>query len=419
VVATGCGDLSKLQRLLIAAKKEDKKWSEIYPLLHDYLGGFETETDKTLSEQTKAEKLVNTADLVYVVMTYPGLDKIFARSGIPWNILSRTLEETKGSDKRAEMIEKMSTIKPVDDDGELDELIERMQMTQEAAQPQIEEPENDKKLVVAGKGETFLETHGVELVSRAHSFDPVVGREDQITRTIHILCRRSKRNACLVGYPGVGKTAIVEEIARRIAERKVPLILQDCKIWSINMGSLVSGSRLRGQFEKKMQRLIAELKDDPKAILFLDEIHLTIGAGRAEGGTMDSANLLKPVLSRGEIRCIGATTYDEYKENIEKDLAFARRFVVVDVPEPSPDLAVEMLIGLKPLYEKFHGLEIPDEVIKFIVECSHEHNLETKSKIRRLPDSAIDLLDEACVSCASESKTILTRQDVTFSRSRL
>lgn len=172
------------------------------------------------------------------------------------------------------------------------------------------------------------------------------------------------------------------------------------------MGSLVSGSRLRGEFEEKMEKMIAELKSDDKSILFFDEIHLAIGAGRAEGGMMDVANLLKPSLARGEIRCIGATTYTEYKQNMKSDGAFARRFILVDVPEPEPTQAIEMLKGVRKAYELHHSVAIQDEAILVAVEKA------TEISERHLPDSAIDLLDEGCVRCLSEGRQTVTANDI-------
>jgi len=418
VVATGSGDLKKLQRLLVDAKQEKNKWSDLLPALEKFASRYQVNNEIGKQDVDSNSKALDRSDLVYCVMTHPGIDSMFSRSGITWKILSKTLQETKGSADRAELIEELSKKQPVveDDDDDTLELIERMQLSDPSETP-YSETNTD-----ASPSTSLLAKYGTELVSRAASFDPVIGRDEEVQRSIHILCRRSKRSVCLVGYPGVGKTAIVEEVARRIAQNRVPKILQGCKIWSVNMGSMVSGSSLRGQFEKKMQRLIEELKSDPKAILFLDEIHLAIGAGRAEGGIMDAANLMKPALGRGEIRCIGATTNQEYTEHIEKDLAFARRFILVQVPEPSFDLAVSMLLGLKPLYEKFHEIHIPDEIIRLVVEhaVQREGNTEVKTVARRLPDSAIDLLDESCVSCSSAGKTLLTEDFITMnSRSRL
>jgi ATP-dependent Clp protease ATP-binding subunit ClpC len=220
--------------------------------------------------------------------------------------------------------------------------------------------------------------------------DPVIGRQPQIDRTIQILCRRTKNNPVLVGEPGVGKTAIVEGLAQRIITRDVPEPLLDKRIVALDLASVVAGTKYRGEFEERMKRIMAEIRaSNGKIIVFIDELHTIIGAGAAEGA-IDASNMLKPALARGEMRCIGATTLDEYRKYIEKSGALERRFQMVLVPEPSAEDAVEIMKGLRPRYEEFHNVRITDEALKEAVELSQRY-----ISARQLPDKAIDLIDEA------------------------
>ena len=220
--------------------------------------------------------------------------------------------------------------------------------------------------------------------------DPLIGRKLEVERTIEILCRRRKNNPLYVGEAGVGKTAIAEGLARLITEGKVPDVLTDCTIYSLDMGSLIAGTKYRGDFEKRLKGVLAELKKQPGAILFIDEIHTVIGAGAASGGVMDASNLIKPVLANGELRCIGSTTYQEYRGIFEKDHALTRRFQKIDVVEPSIAETVEILKGLKSRYEEHHGVLYLDEALAAAAELSARYIND-----RHLPDKAIDVVDEA------------------------
>jgi ATP-dependent Clp protease ATP-binding subunit ClpA len=220
--------------------------------------------------------------------------------------------------------------------------------------------------------------------------DPLIGREAEIERTIQVLCRRRKNNPLYVGESGVGKTALAEGLARRIVEGKVPAVLDDATIWALDLGALVAGTKYRGDFEKRLKAVIAQLKKDPNAILFVDEIHTIIGAGSASGGTMDASNLIKPVLASGELRCIGSTTFQEFRGVFEKDRALARRFQKIDIVEPSVADTIEILKGLKSRFEEHHNVAYSDEALKAAVELSVKHIPD-----RLLPDKAIDVIDEA------------------------
>ncbi len=220
--------------------------------------------------------------------------------------------------------------------------------------------------------------------------DPLIGRKLEVERTIEILCRRRKNNPLYVGEAGVGKTAIAEGLARLIVEGQVPEVLTDSTIYALDMGALIAGTKYRGDFEKRLKGVITELKKVPGAILFIDEIHTVIGAGAASGGVMDASNLIKPVLTNGEIRCIGSTTYQEYRGIFEKDHALARRFQKIDVVEPSVAETIEILFGLKPRFEEHHGITYADDALKAAAELAARHINE-----RHLPDKAIDVVDEA------------------------
>eukprot|EP00026_Physarum_polycephalum_P002157 Phypoly_transcript_02162.p1 GENE.Phypoly_transcript_02162~~Phypoly_transcript_02162.p1 ORF type:complete len:900 (+),score=200.10 Phypoly_transcript_02162:111-2810(+) len=240
-----------------------------------------------------------------------------------------------------------------------------------------------------------LNKYGHDLVADAESgkLDPVIGRDDEIRRVIRVLCRRTKNNPVLIGEPGVGKTAIVEGLAQRIVRGDIPESLNNKRVISLDMGALVAGAKYRGEFEERLKAVLKEIKESPVGIiLFIDEIHLVLGAGKADGA-MDAANLLKPMLARGELRCIGATTLSEYRKHVEKDPAFERRFQQVYVAEPSVNDTISILRGLKEKYEAHHGVRIADSALVLAAQLSHRYITN-----RFLPDKAIDLVDEACAN---------------------
>ena len=226
--------------------------------------------------------------------------------------------------------------------------------------------------------------------ARKGKIDPLIGRKLEIERTIEILCRRRKNNPLYVGEAGVGKTAIAEGLARMIVENQVPDVLLDATIYSLDMGSLIAGTKYRGDFEKRLKAVLAEVKKQPGAILFIDEIHTVIGAGAASGGVMDASNLIKPALANGELRCIGSTTYNEYRGIFEKDHALTRRFQKIDVTEPSIQDTVDILRGLKSRYEEHHGIKYEDDALQAAAELAARHIND-----RHMPDKAIDVVDEA------------------------
>ncbi|HMO28418.1 ATP-dependent Clp protease ATP-binding subunit ClpA [Enterovirga sp.] len=244
------------------------------------------------------------------------------------------------------------------------------------------------------KGEA-LETYCVNLNKKAKEgkIDPLIGREAEVQRTIQVLCRRQKNNPLLVGDPGVGKTAIAEGLARKIVRGEVPEVLENSTVFSLDMGTLLAGTRYRGDFEERLKQVVKEIEAHPNAIMFIDEIHTVIGAGATSGGAMDASNLLKPALSAGTLRCIGSTTYKEYRQYFEKDRALVRRFQKIDVNEPSIPDTIEIVKGLKPYYEEFHKLRFTGEAIKAAVELSARYIND-----RKLPDKAIDVIDETGAS---------------------
>ncbi|HEX2138107.1 MAG TPA: AAA family ATPase, partial [Woeseiaceae bacterium] len=237
-----------------------------------------------------------------------------------------------------------------------------------------------------------LDLYATNLNKRAleGKIDPLIGRDVEIERTVQILCRRRKNNPLYVGDAGVGKTALAEGLARLIVEEQVPEVLRESTIYALDMGTLIAGTKYRGDFEKRLKAVIAEIREDPGAILFIDEIHTVIGAGAASGGVMDASNLIKPVLANGEIRCIGSTTYSEYRGVFEKDHALARRFQKIDVPEPSLEETIAILRGLQTRFEEHHGVTYEPEAIEAAAELAAKHIND-----RRLPDKAIDVIDEA------------------------
>jgi len=252
--------------------------------------------------------------------------------------------------------------------------------------------DESKSETVVKKGQEALSAYCVNLNRKAAQgkIDPLIGREPEIERTIQILCRRSKNNPLYVGDPGVGKTAIAEGLARRIVKGEVPEVLKNATIFSLDMGALLAGTRYRGDFEERLKAVVSELEALEGAILFIDEIHTVIGAGATSGGSMDASNLLKPALAAGNLRCIGSTTYKEFRIHFEKDRALVRRFQKIDVNEPSVEDTIKILHGLKPYYEAHHRVRYTNEAIRSAVDLSARYIGD-----RKLPDKAIDVIDEA------------------------
>ena len=241
------------------------------------------------------------------------------------------------------------------------------------------------------KNNIDLNEYGRDLneMAREGKIDPVIGRGKEIERVIQILCRRTKNNPVLIGVPGVGKTAIAEGLAQRIVTGNVPEVLAHKRIFSLDLGRLIAGTKYRGEFEERIKQVIEQIQDDDDMILFIDELHQLVGAGAVEG-SMDAANILKPALARGDLQCVGATTIDEYKKYLEKDAALARRFQPIIVGEPTEKDAEEVLFGLRDRYEAFHNVRITDEAVKAAVTLSARYISD-----RYLPDKAIDVVDEA------------------------
>ncbi len=261
----------------------------------------------------------------------------------------------------------------------------------EASTPKGAEDEKPAKGDAKGKTESALKQFTVDLNEKAKigKIDPLIGRGPEVDRTIQILCRRSKNNPLYVGDPGVGKTAIAEGLARKIIEGDVPDVLKEAVIYSLDMGALLAGTRYRGDFEERLKQVVTELEKLPHAVLFIDEIHTVIGAGATSGGAMDASNLLKPALSGGQIRCIGSTTYKEFRNHFEKDRALLRRFQKIDVNEPTIEDTIKILSGLRTAFESHHSVKYTPDAIKSAVELSARYIND-----RKLPDKAIDVIDE-------------------------
>ena len=263
------------------------------------------------------------------------------------------------------------------------------------------------------KGESALKQFCVNLNEKAEAgrVDPLIGRGPEVDRTVQILCRRSKNNPLYVGDPGVGKTAIAEGLARKIVEKQVPDVLLPAVIYSLDMGALLAGTRYRGDFEERLKQVVTELEKLPHAILFIDEIHTVIGAGATSGGAMDASNLLKPALSGGLIRCIGSTTYKEFRNHFEKDRALLRRFQKIDVNEPTVEDTIKILAGLRSAFEKHHNVRYTPDAIKSAVELSARYIND-----RKLPDKAIDVIDEVGASqmlvVPSKRKKVITPKEI-------
>ncbi len=290
------------------------------------------------------------------------------------------------------------------------ELFQTYRITKERALQALQSVRGNQRVTTDDPEGTYeaLEKYGTDLVKRAREQkqDPVIGRDEEIRNVIRILSRKTKNNPVLIGEPGVGKTAIAEGLAQRIVKKDVPKSLQDKTIFSLDMGALVAGAKYRGEFEERLKAVLNEVKaSDGRIILFIDELHTIVGAGKTEG-SMDAGNLLKPMLARGELHCIGATTLDEYRQYIEKDPALERRFQPVLVQEPTVEDTIAILRGLKERYEVFHGVKIADPALICAATLSHRYITD-----RFLPDKAIDLVDEACAQIRTEMDSMPTELD--------
>ena len=294
--------------------------------------------------------------------------------------------------------------------GSVKQLMDTYRITKEETLKALQGVRGNQRVTTDNPEGTYdaLEKYGTDLVKRAREqkMDPVIGRDEEIRNVVRILSRKTKNNPVLIGEPGVGKTAIAEGLAQRIVKKDVPKALQDKTIFSLDMGALVAGAKYRGEFEERLKAVLNEVKEsDGQIILFIDELHTIVGAGKTEG-SMDAGNLLKPMLARGELHCIGATTLDEYRQYIEKDAALERRFQPVQVDEPTVEDTIAILRGLKERYEVFHGVKIADNAIIAAATLSHRYITD-----RFLPDKAIDLVDEACAQIRTEMDSMPTELD--------
>ena len=295
--------------------------------------------------------------------------------------------------------------------GAVKDLFSTYRITKEAALQALQTIRGNQRVTTDSPEGTYeaLSKYGTDLVKRAREqkMDPVIGRDEEIRNVVRILSRKTKNNPVLIGEPGVGKTAIAEGLAQRIVKKEVPKGLQDKTIFSLDMGALVAGAKYRGEFEERLKAVLTEVKEsEGQIILFIDELHTIVGAGKTEG-SMDAGNLLKPMLARGELHCIGATTLDEYRKYIEKDPALERRFQPVQVDEPTVEDTIAILRGLKERYEVYHGVKIADSALIAAATLSHRYITD-----RFLPDKAIDLVDEACAQIRTEMDSMPTELDV-------
>ena len=363
---------------------------------------------------------VNTATLFEELKTYieentPRLPEGIADEPIETLGLSSTIEymvaHTQSSGKTKANVEDMFVAILKDEKTYATYLLKKLGIQRVDILEEISHrPDEENSEQTDEKNDKVLEQNSSELVevAKKNEIDPVIGRDNEIARVIEILARRKKNNPLLVGEPGVGKTAIAEGLALKIAQKQVPASLEDSKIFSLDMGSMLAGTKYRGDFEKKLKSLLNEISKIPNAILFIDEIHTIVGAGSVGGSAMDASNILKPLLANGKLRCIGATTFAEYRNDFAKDKALSRRFAKVDVNEPSIEDSITILEGLKSKYEEFHGVKYSKSAIISAVELSKKYITD-----RFLPDCAIDVIDEVGAFKKIElSKNLKTKNDI-------
>src|SRR5579871_3424320 len=337
-----------------------------------------------------------------------GPDQIYIASR-----LNRLL--TRAEDEAAKLKDEYISVEHVllaaiEDNGPTGRLLKEFGLTQDRLMKALREVRGNQRVTSQNPEATYeaLERYGRDLTKLAEQgkLDPVIGRDEEIRRVIQVLSRRTKNNPVLIGEPGVGKTAIVEGLGQRIVRGDVPEGLKNKRIVSLDMGALIAGAKFRGEFEERLKAVLKEVQESSgEIVLFIDELHTVVGAGKAEG-SMDAGNLLKPMLARGELHCIGATTLDEYRKYIEKDAALERRFQPVTVDEPSVEDAVSILRGLRERLEVFHGVKIADGALVAAVTLSHRYITD-----RFLPDKAIDLVDEAAAKLRTEIDSMPAQLD--------
>ena len=306
-------------------------------------------------------------------------------------VIDSMIASVKGADKKQAQIEDLLVALFEEERSYSVYLLKQQGITKLIVTEALTEKKHSEEEILTLKDDSELKKYTINLnqLARDGRIDPVIGRGEELNRVMQILCRRKKNNPLIVGEPGVGKTAVVEGLALKIVNKETPEILKKSTIFSLDMGSLLSGTKYRGDFEKRLKAVLKELEELENAILFIDEIHTIVGAGSTNGGAMDLSNLIKPALASGKLRCIGATTYSEYRSFFDKDKALSRRFAKVDIDEPSLEDAVEIVSGLKEKYEKHHNITYHDEALKKSVELAKRYIND-----RFLPDSAIDLIDE-------------------------
>ncbi len=326
-------------------------------------------------------------------------------------VIDNMITSIKGADKKQASVEDLLVALFDEERSYSVYLLKQQGVTRLMLMDSITENKHEKEAIVTPKEDGDLANYTVNLneLARSGKIDPVIGREDELDRVMQVLCRRKKNNPLLVGEPGVGKTAIIEGLALKIVNEETPEILKGATLFSLDIGGLLSGTKYRGDFEKRLKGVLSELEEFENAILFIDEIHTIVGAGSTSGGSMDLSNLLKPALASGSIKCIGATTYGEYRNFFDKDKALSRRFAKVDVDEPSIDDSYQILLGLKDKYETHHNIKYPDDTLMSAVELAKKHINE-----RFLPDSAIDLIDEVGASfhISQKGRDSVTIEDI-------